>query len=60
MKTEINIGTRKEYQKKPNKYIIGVIDPQTASDERVLWTKRKILPMTLTNAISMNALLKKV
>lgn len=38
----------------------GVIDPQIASDENIpLDQKEKILPMSLTSAISINALLEK-
>ena len=50
----------KNTKRKTKQVPYGVIDPQIASDERIpLDQKEKILPMSLTNAISINALLEK-
>jgi hypothetical protein len=49
----------KNTKRKTKQVHYGVIDPQTASDERIRDQKEKILPMSLTNAISINALLEK-
>ena len=50
----------KNTKRKTKQVHYGVIDPQIASDEGIpLDQKEKILPMSLTNAISINALLEK-
>jgi hypothetical protein len=50
----------KNTKRKTKQVHYEVIDPQIASDERIaLDQKEKILPMSLTNAISINALLEK-
>ena len=50
----------KNTKRKTKQVHYGVIDPQIASDESIpLDQKEKILPMSLTNAISINALLEK-
>ena len=50
----------KNTKRKTKQVHYGVIDPQIASDERIPFDqKEKILPMSLTNAISINALLEK-
>jgi|SRR5215207_10100 hypothetical protein len=50
----------KNTKRKTKQVHYGVIDPQTASDDRIpMEQKEKILPMSLTNAISINALLEK-